>query len=200
LPAPRPGYWAWWAGSTWRLQDIARPDWILRPELAHALAALAETRLVFDALVKPRQIVVVDELAARHPGLAIVLDHGAKPKLGDAAAMAAWRAGMAKLAKRANVTCKLSGLLTELPPGADAALVRDAAGALFDLFGAERLIWGSDWPVLTLAGGYQDWFALACDAVASRQPGALRAVMGANAARIYRPARHGGAGIEMPVP
>ena len=134
------------------LQDIAQPDWILRDELAPALAAITETGLVFEALVKSHQIGVVDALAARHPGLSIVLDHGAKPKLGDAAAVAAWRADMAKLARRPNVTCKLSGLLTELPPGGEAAQVRQAADILFDLFGAQRLIWGSDWPVLTLQG------------------------------------------------
>jgi L-fuconolactonase len=186
------------------LQDIAPPDWILRDELGAALAAITETGLVFDALVKSHQIGVVDALAARHPGLSIVLDHGAKPKLGDAAAMTAWRTDMAKLAQRPNVTCKLSGLLTELPPGAAAALVRDAMSVLFDLFGAQRLIWGSDWPVLTLshvnvgAGDYQGWFAMACDLVASRQAGAVRAVMGANAARIYRAPRQGETDVEMP--
>lgn len=171
------------------LQDIAQPDWILRPELEIALRAIAETKLVFDTLILSHQIGVADELARRHPDLAMVLDHGAKPKLGNADAMAAWRADMAALAKRPNVTCKLSGLLTELPPGADRAHVTAAANTLFDLFGAQRLLWGSDWPVLTLAGDYQGWFTLARDAIAARQPDAVTAVMGANALRIYRPAR-----------
>ena len=168
------------------LQDIVQPDWILRPELEPALRAIAETGLVFDALILSHQIGVVDELAARHPDLSIVLDHGAKPKLGNDARMTAWRNGMAKLARRPNVTAKLSGLLTELPPGGSVTVVTQAADTLFDLFGAARLLWGSDWPVLTMAGDYQAWFNQAREAVAARQADAVPAVMGANAARIYR--------------
>lgn len=172
------------------LQDIAPPDWVLRPELEPGLSAIAETKLVFDALVLSHQIGVAEELARRHPELSIVLDHGAKPKLGDAAAMTEWRHDMTKLARRPNVACKLSGLLTELSPGGGMAMVTAAMDILFDLFGKDRLLWGSDWPVLTLAGDYQGWFTLARDAVAARAPDALSAVMGANAARIYRPARY----------
>ena len=177
------------------LQDISQPDWILRRELEPAINAIAAEGLVFDALIKSHQIGVIAELAARHPQLSIVLDHGAKPGLGDGEAMAAWRAGLAKLSAHPNVTCKLSGLLTELPPGAGTRHVKDAADVLFDLFGAERLIWGSDWPVLALAGDYRDWFELAHEAKAARQSSAARAVMGANALRIYRPdaPRHIGA-------
>lgn len=171
------------------LQDIAQPDWILCPELTPALRAIAEAELVFDTLVLSHQIGVAETLAARHPDLVMVLDHGAKPKLGIDAAMAAWREDMTKLARRPNVRCKLSGLLTELPPGCDAAAVKQAADILFDLFGPDRLLWGSDWPVLTLAGTYQDWFTQARDIVAARQPDAVPAIFGANARRIYRPSR-----------
>jgi L-fuconolactonase len=171
------------------LQDIAQPDWILRPELQPALQAIAEEGLVFDALILSHQIGVIDTLAARLPRLSIVLDHGAKPRLGDARAMTAWRSDMAQLAQRPNLRCKLSGLLTELPPGADREEVGQAAAILFELFGADRLIWGSDWPVLTLAGDYQGWFELARDIIAAWRPAAVAAVMGANAARIYAPPR-----------
>jgi L-fuconolactonase len=171
------------------LQDIAQPDWILRPEIEPALHAVTETGLVFDALMLSHQLGVAEELARRHPELSIVLDHGAKPKLGDGTAMAMWRNDMTKLARRLNVTCKLSGLLTQLPPGGNIAMATAAMDILFDLFGAERLLWGSDWPVLTLAGDYQSWFTQARDAVARYQPDAIAAVMGANAARIYRLSR-----------
>jgi len=66
--------------------------------------------------------------------------------------------------------------------------VARAIGVLFDLFGADRLVWGSDWPVLTLAGTYPDWFALAREAIAAKQESAIPAVMGGNALRLYRPA------------
>lgn len=172
------------------LQDIAQPDWILRAELEPALNAIAAEGLVFDALVKSHQVGGIAELAGRHPQLSIVLDHAAKPRLGDEQAMAAWRDAMAGLALLPNVTCKLSGLLTELQPGAGVSDVMAAAGFLYDLFGDGRLIWGSDWPVLTLAGDYQEWFELARQAIAAQQSSAVRAVMGGNAVRIYRPTRH----------
>jgi len=168
------------------LQDIAQPDWILRPELDSGLRAIAEAGLVFDALVLSHQLDVAVELASRHANLSIVLDHGAKPKLGDGAAMVAWRADMARLAAKPNVVCKLSGLLTELPKGADVANVKQSADALFDLFGSQRLLWGSDWPVLTLAGDYQGWAAQARDLIAANGADET-AVMGGNALRIYRP-------------
>jgi L-fuconolactonase len=94
---------------------------------------------------------------------------------------------MESLAALPNVTCKVSGLLTELPPNGTKADITRAIGMLFDLFGDDRLLWGSDWPVLTLAGGYQNWFELACEAIAARESSAVRAVMGENALRIYRP-------------
>jgi L-fuconolactonase len=124
------------------LQDIAQPDWILAPGPEPALRAIAAEGLVFDALIKSHQVGVIEELAGRHPQLSIVLDHGAKPRLGDVDAMAAWRADMARLAAHPNVVCKLSGLLTELMPGGRVDDVRDAAGILFDLFGPERLLSG----------------------------------------------------------
>ena len=170
------------------LQDLADPDWILQPALAPALEAIASEGLVFDALILSHQIAAITELARRHPRLFIMLDHGAKPHLGDAAAMLRWAQDMERLAAKPNVTCKVSGLLTELRPAGTPDDVARAIGVLFDLFGADRLVWGSDWPVLTLAGTYRDWFALARDAIAAKQESAVPAVMGGNALRLYRPA------------
>src|SRR5882757_2376033 len=99
------------------LQDLADPEWILQPVLAPALNAIAAEGLVFDALILAHQLPAIIELATRHPQLAIVLDHAAKPRLGDPDAMAAWARGIESLAALPNVTCKLSGLLSELQPG-----------------------------------------------------------------------------------
>jgi len=169
------------------LQDLPDPNWILQPALAPALETIAAEGLMFDALVLSHQIAVITELARRHPRLAIMLDHGAKPRLGDADAMLGWAREMEKLAAQPNVACKVSGLLTELTPAGTRDDVARAIGMLFDLFGADRLAWGSDWPVLTLAGGYQDWFALAREAITAKQESAVPAVMGGNALRLYRP-------------
>lgn len=170
------------------LQDLGDPGWILRPLLAPALEAIAAEGLVFDALILSHQIAAIIELAKRYPQLSIVLDHAAKPHLGEAEAMAAWAPVMEALARLPNVTCKVSGLLTELRPGGSSDDVARAIGILFDLFGPERLLWGSDWPVLTLAGDYRGWFELAREAIASKDESAVEAVMGGNARRIYRPA------------
>ena len=169
------------------LQDLEDPDWIRRRALDPALNAIAGEGLVFDALILPHQIDAITELAARHPQLSIVLDHGAKPRLGQGDAMTAWARNLDKLAQAPNVTCKLSGLLTELPPGGSRDDVTGAINMLFDLFGPTRLLWGRDWPVLTLAGDYPGWFELARTAIAARDPDAVPAVMGGNALRDYRP-------------
>ena len=172
------------------LQDLADPNWILQAKLAPVLNAVATEGLVFDALILPDQIAVITELAKRHPQLSIVLDHAAKPQFGDADAMAKWVSEIEKLAVLPNVTCKVSGLLTELKAGGSRDDIVRAVGVLFDLFGRERLLWGSDWPVLTLAGNYQDWFELVRETVMAKDSGAVDAIMGGNTLRIYRPSRH----------
>jgi len=174
------------------LQDLEDPDWIRQPTLDPALNAIAAEGLVFDALILSHQIDAITELAARHRQLSIVLDHAAKPKFGNADAMAKWARDLEKLAVAANVTCKVSGLLTELPPNGSKDDVARAIGVLFDLFGQDRLLWGSDWPVLIPAGDYTGWFELAREAIAAKQSSAVRAVMGGNALRIYRPNPQGG--------
>lgn len=171
------------------LQDIADPEWILQRALEPALNAIAAEGLVFDALILSHQLDVITELARRHPQLSIVLDHAAKPRLGNADAMVGWARDIESLAQNPNVTCKLSGLLTELGPCAGRDDIMAAAAVLFDAFGPQRLLWGSDWPVLTLAGDYQAWFELAREAIAAKSPQSVPAVMGDNALRVYRPRR-----------
>jgi len=161
------------------VQDIADDDWLLRPDLAPAFEAMAAHSLVFDALVLPRHLPRLLALADRHPALAIVVDHAAKPHL-RLRQLDPWRADMAALAARPNVACKFSGLATEFGPGWTPADLAPVAAHLLATFGRTRLLWGSDWPVLERAGSYDAWFAAAQALV-----GDDAAIFGANARRTY---------------
>lgn len=167
------------------LQDIADPDWLVTDARADALRALADLGLCFDALVTARHLPMLAWFAARHPELTIVIDHAAKPQPGS---HDDWAAGMRALARLPHVRCKLSGLLTELAPQ-DRADPLDPLGAivgpLLDWFGPDRLIWGSDWPVLTLAGSWQGWRDLTDALLAGLTPTEADAIMRDNAARAY---------------
>lgn len=167
------------------LQDFVEVDWILHPRRAKALKALSETGLVFDALIKPAHLAAVATLAGRYPNLPIVIDHGAKPHIGDAETFFAWAQGISILADHPQISCKLSGLLTEAPAGADADDLNPYVDILLDRFGADRLIWGSDWPVLTLAGDYDGWSRMTDDLLAGLTDEAIAAIRGGNARRIY---------------
>lgn len=165
-----------------RIMAQDRPaDHLGDPALGGALCALADASLVIDLLVRPQHLAAADTLAGAHPSLSIVIDHCAKPVLTEDG-MADWRERLAPLASRPNVWCKLSGLLTEREPGHSDEPVRTCIAAALALFGAERLIWGSDWPVLTLADDYPGWLALARAEIPARDHAA---VFGGNAARCY---------------
>lgn len=170
------------------VQDIADDDWLLRPELAAPLEAMAQYGLVFDALVLPRHLPRLVQVVDRHPDLQFVLDHFGKPQLatGD---IAAWKDDVASLAARSNVVCKLSGLATEAAPNWQVADLREAVDHVLACFGPQRMLWGSDWPVVNLAGGYAQWFAAAGTLLADLSSEARAAIFGGNAARVYLSSR-----------
>ena len=180
------------------LQDLAQTDWILQERVQEGLAAMADCGLVFDALIQTRHLPVIAELAQRHPNLRLVLDHGAKPLMHAPTAGPAmqqgqdwqqWQGGLQTLAQQtrsAPLMCKLSGLWTEAPAGEPCEHVRPWAQALLEIWGAERLIWGSDWPVLELAGSYAQWHDWSVDLLAPLSPQQREAVLGGNARRLYR--------------
>jgi L-fuconolactonase len=163
------------------LQDIADTGWILRPEVAPGLAAMAAAGLRLDVLAKPRHLPLLPELAARHPELPMVIDHGAKPAIAERA-FQPWADDIAIVARETAALCKLSGLATEASPDWTVEDLRPYVDHLLDCFGPERLMWGSDWPVVDLAGGFERWR----DAAWSLVPDATRgAVFGGTAARFY---------------
>jgi L-fuconolactonase len=170
------------------LQDLPDDDWIADPACDPAAEAMQRHGLVFDALVLPRQLPGLRRFAERHPGLSLVIDHAAKPFIARGE-LEPWRTDIAALAALPQVHCKLSGLLTEAGERRDAAALRPYAQALWELFGPERLLWGSDWPVLRLAADYAEWWqlahTLAHDFKPTPQLDDLRALFGGNAVRLY---------------
>jgi L-fuconolactonase len=166
------------------VQDIDDVAWLARSHLAPAFAATIAHGLVFDALVKPQHLPQVATLLERHPSLAVVVDHGAKPDL-HANDLASWRHAMAAVAAFPRAACKLSGLVTEAPPGASLDTLRPVIDTLIDLFGPYRLVWGSDWPVVELAGGYDRWRAMSLQALAPLTASERAHILGGNAQRIY---------------
>jgi L-fuconolactonase len=154
-------------------------DWYDPPGLDPAFAAMTALGLVMDALVRPRHLPSLLRLALRHPDLSIMINHGAKPAPED---VPFWSEQIDMLARLPNVSCKFSGLLTELPPTAPAEALAAIFDRLWNAFGAERLAWGSDWPVLELAGDYIGW----ADQCRKLVPAAHHdAVFETNACRIY---------------
>jgi L-fuconolactonase len=151
------------------LQDLPEDDWIVHAPQPDAMRALQRLGLRFDALVKPRQLAPLQRFVRAWPDLPVVIDHAAKPPLASAwndEPLCTWRREMAALAEFPQVCCKLSGLLTELPARDSTSraraidCLRPVVDALLAWFGPARLMWGSDWPVLTLASGYDDWIAV----------------------------------------
>jgi L-fuconolactonase len=127
-------------------------------EFNRGIRAMRTTRLVYDILILESQLEEAIRFVDRHPQQRFVLDHIAKPKIA-AAEIEPWRTNLRELSKRSNVSCKLSGMVTEdswqrwslgsLRPYLDAAV---------EAFGPERLMAGSDWPVCLVATGYAQWW------------------------------------------
>ena len=167
------------------LQDLAQDDWILRADLAPAIAALKANRLRLDILIVPRHLPVVTRFISMHPDLAMVIDHGAKPYIARRE-IEPWKSQMAAIARDfPNVSCKLSGLVTEA--GGDWTLddLKPYVGALVEAFGPRRLMWGSDWPVLNLAGTYPQWLAIAQTLTADLAATDRDEIFGGTASRFY---------------
>lgn len=163
------------------LQDIEDTRWILREEVQPALAAMARHGLRFDALIKPRHLPAIGELAQQHPTLPVVIDHAAKPDIAGGA-FQPWATHMTHLARETPWCCKVSGLVTEAASGWQPDHLRPYIDHLLAEFGPTRLMWGSDWPVVNLAGGYARWRAAALTLL---PPGTHPAVLGGTAARFY---------------
>ncbi|MFO1314873.1 MAG: amidohydrolase family protein [Burkholderiales bacterium] len=166
------------------LQDIGDDAWILRAEVGRTLGALPRLGLRFDALVRPAQLPALLTMLDRHPDLAVAIDHAAKPDIA-ARMWEPWARLMRAAAENPRVRCKLSGLVTEAGPGWTIDTLRPYVDFLAETFGPQRLMWGSDWPVVNLAGTYQSWYAATVALTSGWAADDRAALMGGTARRFY---------------
>jgi len=166
------------------IQDEADPDWMLHPSVASSLQVMGECRLTFDALVGPRHLGPLKLLIDLNPCLPVVIDHGGKPPIASGG-YEPWAEDMRALSERPQVACKLSGLLTEAGARAVDADLRPYVEHLLECFGPARLMWGSDWPVLTAVGGYGAWLDQARRLVGALSADEQAQVFGRTAASFY---------------
>ena len=164
------------------IQDLPDPQWMHRKDVQWAFDALIDLDLSFDALGFPQHLDPFLRLFEHYPKMRIVIDHCMKPVIRDDG-FEPWATKMAVIAKETNVFCKLSGLATEAKAGWDVATLRHYAAHVLKCFGPQRVMWGSDWPVLNLNGNYERWFSAAKSLVCETDQAA---VFGKTAAEFYR--------------
>lgn len=168
------------------LQDEPDPGYMLRDDFNRGLAALRPLGLVYDLLVFARQLPEAVQLVDRHPSQPFVVDHIAKPTIRASTFDRDWASGIAELARRPNVSCKLSGVLTEVrDPDWTPDLVRPYVETVLNEFGPDRLMFGSDWPVCRLRCEYRDWVETVRELLSGLSASEQDRVFGLTAARVY---------------
>lgn len=165
-------------------QDLADPEWLGKPALDRAFDCIQDRGLAFDALVDVRQFPALMRRLRRHPHLDIVLDHAGKPAIDDDR-FDEWTSWIDELSQHPQLYCKLSGLLTLLAEPLQEDAIEPYVADLFSYFGPGRLMWGSDWPVLTTHADYGHWLRTAMDLTERYAAGSQSEVFAANAVRFY---------------
>ena len=161
-------------------------DFILRSDFNRGIDALEPLDLVYDILIFERHLPQTIEFVDRHPTQRFVLDHIAKPRIAEEI-LEPWKRNLTELARRENVTCKLSGLVTEADPGNwTPAQLTPYMEVVLEAFGPDRVMFGSDWPVCLLGCGYEQWCALVRDTVAELSETERDAIFGKTAIDTYR--------------
>ena len=167
------------------VQDEPDDDFLLRPAFVDGIGQLKEFKLAYDILIFPKHLPAAIQFVSRFPQQPFVLDHMAKPPIKDAA-LSPWREQMRELAKAPNVSCKVSGLLTEASLAAwKTEDFRPYLDVVFEAFGEDRLMFGSDWPVCLLSASYPRMFGILDGYLRQFNATTRGKILGANAARFY---------------
>ncbi|HEY7265130.1 MAG TPA: amidohydrolase family protein [Trebonia sp.] len=170
-----------------RHQVQSEPDagWLRRGDVIRGLRAVAAAGLCYDLVVRPHQLAAATYAAAAVGGLTFVLDHAGKPPIAGGE-LDEWAAAIRAFAAEPNTVCKLSGLVTEAAPGAPTGAFEPVADVILSAFGADRVMFGSDWPVCLLAADYAGVMALARSLTSGLSDTERAAVFAGTAARVYR--------------
>jgi L-fuconolactonase len=168
------------------VQDEADDDFILRPDFNRGVGLLKDKDLIYEILIFEKHLPQTIRFVDRHPGQIFVLDHIAKPKIRENI-LSPWRENIMELAKRDNVFCKLSGMVTEadLRNWTYEQLV-PYFEVVLEAFGAERLMFGSDWPVCLTAIQYDEWLQVVKRFIAGLSLSEQAGILGDNAVKIYK--------------
>ena len=162
-----------------------QPGFLLRDAFVKGVNRLPAYGLTYDILIYANQLAEAAALVDRCPGVSFVLDHIAKPPI-KGGAMDPWRNDLRELARRPNVSCKLSGMVTEADPDCwTQASIEPYATVVLEAFGPDRVMYGSDWPVCLLAAGYDRVYDLASSFIGALSADEQAAIMGRNAFRFY---------------
>ncbi len=169
------------------IQDIPDDDWMLRPDIAWAFDAVQDLDLTFDALGFPRHLKNFHTILTRYPNMRVVIDHCMKPQIRDHGpeTFANWAEGMRALANDTGAFCKFSGIVTE-SDGWSLETLRPYADHVIEVFGADRVMWGSDWPVCQLEASYDEWRGAAEALTAGLSETDRAAIFGGTAQAFYR--------------
>ncbi|MDX3520595.1 amidohydrolase family protein [Streptomyces scabiei] len=172
------------------VQSETDPGWLQRPDVERGLAAVQGRGLGYDVLVRSHQLDQAVRLAERFPDLPQVLDHAGKPSVARGE-LADWERQVRLLARHPQVVCKVSGLITEAEHGSwTTADIRPFWDVLLASFGPDRLMFGSDWPVANLAGGWNRWAATVDELLDGCSEDEIHALLAGTAGAFYRlPAR-----------
>lgn len=167
------------------VQGESDPNFLLRPNFTRGISFLEKYNYTYDILVLPHQLGSVLEFVQKFPNQKFVIDHIAKPYIKDGF-FDGWATLIKEIGKHSNVSCKLSGMITE----ADfktwtADQIHPYMDVILQAFGSERILFGSDWPVCLVAGNYTQVKKLTTEFIAKLSQNEQNAIMGNNAVKFY---------------
>jgi L-fuconolactonase len=174
----------WLKGIRHQVQGEPDPEWLIRDDVLRGLRAVGEAGLVYELLTRPHQLPAAVRAAAALPGTSFVLDHCSKPPI-TTGELEPWATSLRSLAELPNVTCKLSGLVTEASKDWTVHDLRPYVEVVLEAFGPDRLMFGSDWPVCLLHASYAQVVAASEQLTAELSAAETDAVFGGTAARVY---------------